>query len=52
MTIELEKRVQANLPGALLAWTKDQGLSRQSPLVLSRKRGVDDRLKVIRRIQA
>src|SRR2546429_5634992 len=43
---------QADLPGALLVWANEQGLSPHAPLFFSRKRGADGGLKAISRVQA
>lgn len=43
---------QADLPGALLVWANEQGLSPQAPLFFSRKRGADGGPRAISRVQA
>jgi integrase len=43
---------QADLPGALLVWANEHGLSPHAPLFFSRKRGPDGSLKAISRVQA
>ena len=43
---------QADLPGALLIWANEQGLSPRAPLFFSRKRGADGSLQAISRVQA
>jgi integrase len=43
---------QADLPGALLIWANEQGLSPHTPLFFSRKHGLDGGLRAISRVQA
>jgi integrase len=43
---------QADLPGDLLVWAREQGLGGDEPLFFSRKRGSDGRRKAISRQQA
>ena len=43
---------QADLPGALLIWANEQGLTPLAPLFFSRKRAQDGGLRAISRVQA
>jgi integrase len=43
---------QADLPGALLIWANEHGLTARAPLFCSRKRGPDGSLQAIGRVQA
>jgi len=43
---------QADLPGALLVWSNEQGLAPHAPLFFSRKHDADGGLKAISRVQA